>query len=157
MAWQSPMDLWPQPHKNVGRAGVPPRRPWWHRLPACAPHRQDAGATKNFVSAPKLQLGNPIAGKASALRKNHLYYCTICPKQELGNEEKAGCAALSRPASYGHPRPPGGWDRLESLCHLLRPCKVRTAHLNHAQARRLCHHVLDNFSRQLLMGILAHP
>jgi hypothetical protein len=21
---------------------------WWHRLPACAPHRQDAGATKKF-------------------------------------------------------------------------------------------------------------
>jgi hypothetical protein len=22
---------------------------WWHRLPACALHRQDAGATKNFL------------------------------------------------------------------------------------------------------------
>jgi hypothetical protein len=30
-----------------------------------------------------------MAGKAPALRQNHLYYFTKWPKQELGNEEKS--------------------------------------------------------------------
>ena len=32
--------------KSVERASRLP--PWWHRLSACAPHHQDAGATKIF-------------------------------------------------------------------------------------------------------------
>ena len=35
--------------------------------------------------------------------------------------------------------------------------QVRTAHLYHAQARRLCHQILHNFSRQFFMGLSAHP
>jgi hypothetical protein len=43
-----PLDT-PAKHEKVSGADVPGRRFWWHRLPACAPHRQDAGATKNFL------------------------------------------------------------------------------------------------------------
>ena len=59
------------------------------------------------VLVPKLPLGNPIAGKAPALRENHLLIApcapsgslgeSYVPKQELGNEGKAGCDTLSRP------------------------------------------------------------
>jgi hypothetical protein len=28
------------------------------------------------------------------------------------------------------------------------PCRARTAHFYHAQARRLCHQILNNFSNQ---------
>ncbi|MBM4284202.1 MAG: hypothetical protein FJ128_02980 [Deltaproteobacteria bacterium] len=40
----------PVTHEKAGGAGVPARRLclWRHRLPACARHRQDAGATKDF-------------------------------------------------------------------------------------------------------------
>jgi hypothetical protein len=38
----------PVKHEKIGGAGLRARGLWWHRLPACAPHRQDAGATKNF-------------------------------------------------------------------------------------------------------------
>jgi hypothetical protein len=42
---------------KVGGAGLRARRFCWHRLQACAPHRQDAGATKKFVLVSKLSLG----------------------------------------------------------------------------------------------------
>ena len=34
---------------------------------------------------------------------------------------------------------------------------ARGAHLYPAQARRLCHQILHNFSRQFFMGLSAHP
>ena len=40
----------PVKQAKSGGAGLCARRLWWHRLPACAPHRQDAGATKFSIT-----------------------------------------------------------------------------------------------------------
>ena len=151
-----------QPHENVGRAGVPARRRWWHRLPACRTEPVPP------VSALKCSVSQALAGQRRlSLLKNCVHigldpgsqapawephcrqsscfarassiYCAIRPKQELGNQEKAGCAALSRPTGYERPRPPGGPHRLE------RPCRVRTAHHHNAQARACAPHSQELF------------
>jgi hypothetical protein len=49
---------------------------------------------------PKLPLGNPLQAKL-LLCERIIHYCTMRPKQELGNEGKAGCASLSRPQATG--------------------------------------------------------
>src|SRR3989339_1706445 len=36
----------------VGGAGLRARRLWWHRLPACAPHREDAGGSRRRGGPP---------------------------------------------------------------------------------------------------------
>jgi hypothetical protein len=53
-----------------------------------------------FFLVPKLLLGNPIAGQAPAWREKHLFIAAVgpsrslgkidVPKQELGNEARAG-------------------------------------------------------------------
>jgi hypothetical protein len=65
----------------------------WASLPAFNPHRRDACATSFMVLGrpeahewlvPKLQLGNPIASKAPALRVNHLFTAPCAPSRSLG-------------------------------------------------------------------------
>ena len=50
---------------------------------------------------PSSRLGTPLQAKL-LLCERIIYYCAMRPKQELGNEGKAGCAALSRLRATGY-------------------------------------------------------
>src|SRR3989339_2141280 len=78
----------PVNHEKVSGAGVPARQPVCTDWKACATGKTFQAEAKKLFLVPKLPLGNPIAGKATALREPHLFIAPCAPSRSLGTREK---------------------------------------------------------------------